>query len=180
VQKQKEKYRLFFYARPNNPRNLFGYGLMLLDAAIQRGVLDTSEWEICFAGQDVPDLVFCDGSRPIHMRQMGWKEYAAFISQTDLALSLMYTPHPSYPPYDVAVSGGVVLTNACQNKTDFPACKNIIVSPLEQEEFLKNLQKGMALAKDLQTRKHNYEEMTIARSWDETLKDTVKQMEEWL
>ena len=46
----KKKYRLFFYARPNNPRNLFAYGVFLLDMAIRQGIIDTSEWEICCAG----------------------------------------------------------------------------------------------------------------------------------
>lgn len=177
--RKKEKYRLFFYARPNNPRNLFGFGILMLDTAIQKGIIDTTEWEICFAGQDYPDFTFCDGTKPLSMGQMSWQEYSEFVADTDLALSLMYTPHPSYPPYDVAVSGGVVLTNECANKTTFEYCDNVIVAPLNRDAFLEKMKQAIALAKDMQMRHKNYETMTIPREWTPTLQDTLKKMEEW-
>lgn len=176
----KKKYRLFFYARPNNSQNLFAYGVFLLDMAIRQGIIDTSEWEICCAGQDIPDIVFSDGTRPVHSGLMSWQEYRDFVSEVDLALSLMYTPHPSYPPFDVAVSGGVVVTNKCMNKQHFSECKNVLMGDLEPNSFMETMRQGVALACDLELRKKNYEEMSIPRNWADVLEETLSKMGEWL
>ena len=176
----KRRKRLFFYARPNNPRNLFPYGVFLLDMAIRQGIIDTAEWEICCAGQDIPDIVFSDGTRPVHSGLMSWQEYRDFVSEVDLALSLMYTPHPSYPPFDVAVSGGVVVTNKYMNKQNFPGCKNVLMGDLEPNSFMETMRQGVALACDLELRKKNYEEMSIPRNWADVLEETLSKMGEWL
>lgn len=174
------KRTLFFYSRPNNPRNLFAHGLLFLDEAIKRGIIDTEKWEICFAGQDVPEVAFCDGSRPTCLGQMSWEKYRSFVKNVDLALSLMYTPHPSYPPYDVAVSGGVVITNKFQNKDSFPSCNNIVLGDLNLDDFMDAMEKAVALAQDMDQRKKNYESMTIQRSWKDTFQDTILKMGELL
>ena len=174
---EKSKYNLFFYSRPNNPRNLFHYGVHLLDRAFEKGIIDSSEWDIYFIGQDTPEIVFNNRYKPINMGLLGWEQYANFLSDIDLAVSLMYTPHPSYPPYDVVCSGGVVVSNKCLNKKEFPECKNILLSDLEESTFLETIKKGIALAKDIKQRKKNFEESTIPRSWPDTLKDVLLFME---
>lgn len=176
----KEKYKLFFYARPNNPRNMFYYGLELLDYAIQTGVLDTEEWDIYCAGQDIPKIVFCNGCEAVDLGLMSWEKYGDFLSTVDMAVSLMYTPHPSYPPYDVACSGGVVLTNQCLNKKEFPECKNILMADLDKECFVDKMAEAIALAKNMEQRKKNYEASTIPRDWISTLKDVMQYMQERL
>ena len=173
------KHRMFFYGRPKNPRNLFNYGVSVLDKAIQRGIIDTNEWEICFAGafMDNP-ITFCDGSRAAMIGQMSWKEYAEFLRTIDLALCLMYTPHPSYPPFDVACSGGVVVTNRYMNKQEFPQCKNVLMADLTDESMLTAMEEGIQLALNSELRRKNYEQTTIPGSWEETLKDTLRFMED--
>lgn len=172
----KRKYRLFFYARPHNPRNLFATGVKMLDEAIRRGILDTSVWTICCVGQDVPEIRFCDGSTTENLGQMKWEDYAKFLADVDLGLCLMYTPHPSYPPYDVACSGGVVLSNTMCNKTSFPQCKNVILGDLESETFLNSFAQAAALAQDMKQRKENFENSTILRDWSAALEETVRNM----
>lgn len=175
----KQKYRLFFYARPNNPRNLYVFGLTILKQAIEAGILDTQEWEILLAGSSLPDVELCEGVVAKSMGLMSWQEYGAFLSQTDLAVSLMYTPHPSYPPYDAAMSGCVVLSNTCLNKTQFPYCDNVILAELSTEPFLKAFEQAVVLAKNPSARKKNYENMTIPTDWGKTLEQTVEVMGEW-
>lgn len=176
----KPKKVLFFYSRPNNPRNLFAHGLLFLDEAIKRGIIDTEKWEICFAGQDVPEVVFADGSRPNCLGQMSWEKYRSFVKNVDLALSLMYTPHPSYPPYDVAVSGGVVVSNKCLNKEKFEQCENVILGDLDVDSFMKAMMQGVVLAENIEQRRKNYQSMTIHRDWKDTLEDTIVKMGELL
>ncbi len=171
--REKEKYRLFFYSRPNNPRNLFPVGVSLLQRAIREGVLDTNEWEIYCVGQDCPVITFEDGTHSINTGRMSWDEYAEFLSETDLGLCLMYTPHPSYPPYDVAVSGGVVLSNEMMNKESFPQCDNVIMAKLEEDALLEGLKDAVKLAKDIPSRKRNYCNSRIPRDWHSTLDETM-------
>ena len=177
---KKDKYRLFFYARPNNPRNMFNYGIQMLDAAIAHGIIDTRVWEICCAGQPVGRIKFSNGYIAKDMGQMTWQAYAEFLQDVDLALCLMYTPHPSYPPYDVACSGGIVITNVFMNKKEFPQSNNVIMSELPEEKFLEAMQNAISLAKDPDIRKMNYENSIIPREWGKSLEDTIRFMEERL
>lgn len=175
---KKEKYRLFFYARPNNPRNMFNYGIRILDEAIAHGIIDVSEWEICCAGQPVGQIKFSNGYVAKDMGQMTWQAYSDFLQSVDLALCLMYTPHPSYPPYDTACSGGVVITNACLNKKEFPQCDNVIISDLQEDKILEAMRYAISIAKDPDLRRKNYEKSLIPRVWDKTLEETLVFMEE--
>lgn len=173
---KKNHYKLFFYARPNNPRNLYTFGVEMLDKAVSTGILDTNHWDIYCVGQNTPEITFCNGYKSKNLGQLSWTEYAEFLADVDLGLCLMYTPHPSYPPYDVACSGGVVLSNKMLNKVEFKECKNVILSSLEEKEFLHSFEKAVALAQDMQTRKKNYVENSIHHNWNETLKDTISYM----
>lgn len=169
----KKRYKLFFYARPNNPRNLFHFGMSIIERCISAGIINTREWDIYCVGQDIPTIKFSNGASSINLGQLSWSEYAKFLGDVDLALSLMYTPHPSYPPFDVASSGGVVVTNICQNKTEMVESKNILLGDLDEEQFLKTMTSGIALAKDMKQREQNYRESRIYRSWQENLAPIV-------
>lgn len=171
------KHRLLFYGRPHNPRNLFNYGVNILEKAIADGIIDTNEWEICFAGANVPPVTFCNGSQSVCMGQMTWTEYAEFLKSVDLALCLMYTPHPSYPPYDAACSGSVVVTNRYMTKREFPQCNNVIMADLTDEGLLEGLRAGVELALDDKKRSENYRQSTIPRRWEETLQSTLEFMQ---
>jgi len=172
------KYKLFFYARPNNPRNLFTYGVYILKEAIKRGIISSENWEIYCAGQDVPVIHFGENFESINMGQMDWDEYGAFLQQVDLTLSLMYTPHPSYPPFDAACSGSVVLTNVCANKREFNQSLNVIMSELDIETMMDSFEKAVELAKDMEKRKLNYEASSIPREWNIVLDETLQWMKE--
>ena len=173
---RKERYKLFFYSRPNNPRNLYTVGVEMLKKAVEKGIIDTNEWDIYCVGQNAPIICFSNGAQSKNLGQLTWTEYAQFLADVDLGLCLMYTPHPSYPPFDVACSGGVVLSNKMLNKTSFDMCKNIILADLDEESFMVSFTEAIALAKNMELRKKNYEENTIPRDWHSTLEDTISYM----
>jgi len=174
----KQKHKLFFYSRPNNPRNMFFYGIRLLEKAVEQRIIDTDKWDIYCAGQDTPSLRFSNGYEAVNLGLMTWQKYSEFLRDTDLTFSLMYTPHPSYPPYDAACSGSVVLTNKCKNKQDFPWCGNVILSGLGQGEMLDSFERAIALAQDADQRRKNYEALTISRSWQQSLDNVMRFMGE--
>src|ERR1043166_8477910 len=47
------KKTFLFYARPHNQRNLFYFGVEIIQAAILKGILDTDQWNIVFVGKDL-------------------------------------------------------------------------------------------------------------------------------
>ena len=152
----------------------------MIDAAIQQGILDTTQWEICFVGQDAPEITFCNGAKSKNMGQFSWEQYARFLQEVDLALCLMYTPHPSYPPYDVACSGGVVVSNQYLNKQAFAQCDNVILGELDMDSMLEAMRKGVELALDTDRREQNYRRSTIERNWGHALEETLAFMGERL
>lgn len=174
---QKQKYKMFFYSRPNNPRNMFYYGIELINDCIQQGILDTNIWEIYFVGQDVPDITFFNGYKPKYLGLLSWDKYADFLKDIDLTMSLMYTPHPSYPPYDAACSGSVVITNICENKTTFKDSKNIILTDLDKDSFRSSMISAIQLAMNPQQREKNYLESTIPRAWGTNIEPVIEFME---
>jgi len=176
VFKKKDRYKLFFYARPNNPRNLYTVGVEMLKKAVEKGILDTNEWDIYCVGQNAPVITFYNGVQSQNLGQLSWTEYAEFLADVDLGLCLMYTPHPSYPPFDVACSGGVVLSNKMLNKTSFDMCRNVILADLDEASFMQSFKEAVTLAQDMQMREKNYVENTIPRDWHHTLEDTISYM----
>jgi hypothetical protein len=103
--------RFFFYARPQHPRNLYWRGLQAIISCIHDGILNVDEWEFFFVGNGQPELQLPGGVRPHILEKLSWQEYSELVGTMDVALCLMDTPHPSYPPIDLALSGAAVITN---------------------------------------------------------------------
>jgi len=169
-----DKLNLFFYARPHNVRNLYYRGLEVIDAALSRGIIDPSKWNINVVGKDLGDLVFAGGVKPTVRQNMTWQEYTALMRATDLGLSLMYTPHPSYPPLDLAACGAVAVTNQFARKTSLSRYSdNIICVPSTLDGLLDGLRSGVELASDRRRRRANYDANTLNRDWDAALDDAL-------
>jgi hypothetical protein len=170
-----DKLNFFFYARPNNLRNLFYFGLKVIKQAVEQNILNPSDWDFFFLGKDIPDILIVKDTKPYVYQNLPWSEYADVIRDMDLGLSLMYSPHPSYPPLDLAASGAVVVTNKYKNKQALDMySKNIICKNLEIQELVQGIKEGVKLAKDYQSRIENFNNSTITRKWETAFKDTLQ------
>jgi len=113
-----EKRRLLFYARPQNGlRNLFELGVAAIQLAVQQDVFDEAEWE--FVGMGDPFDPVAVGPRSV-LEPAPWKDFAGYAEQmqeSDVLLSLMLAPHPSYPPLEMAACGGPAVTTVFGPKT---------------------------------------------------------------
>lgn len=174
------KRTLLFYARPNNVRNLFYFGLEVLEAAIARGVVDLEQWDLVLVGKDIPKLRFDEGRySPRRLENLSWTEYAALAGTTDLALCLMYTPHPSYPPFDLAASGAVVVTNRFGNKQDLSGYSdNILCGELDVDDMVATLARGVRLALDAGAREANFRANRLLSDWRVSFTDVVRGIRE--
>lgn len=165
-----------FYARPHNDRNLYIRGLEALDEACASGVIDARRFNVIFFGKDLEPLALGGKIWPRLVQNVAWQEYGTLVRSFDLCLSLMYTPHPSYPPLDVAASGGVVVTNRFGLK-DGPSLArysaNILASDLDKHALVETLRIGVDLAGQREKRLENYNKNNIERVWDKTLKSTI-------
>jgi len=112
-----DRRRLLFYARPDAPRNLFELGLLALKrcAAELAGVLD--DWELWFIGGRLAPRELGAGLTIRQHPWLGYQRYAELLRRADVGLSLMLSPHTSYPPLEMAACGATVVTNTFANKT---------------------------------------------------------------
>lgn len=169
------KRTLVFYARPNNLRNLFYLGLEVLDTALTTGVIDPKLWDVVLMGKDIPDFVFSEGTVPQRRQNMAWAEYAALASTVDLGLCLMDTPHPSYPPLDLAASGAVVVTNEHGNKQDLQRYSaNVLCVPATCADLVAALGDGVRLALDAEKRDSNFRGNGLGRDWQHNLAPVIE------
>ena len=160
----------FFYARPHNLRNLYFRGLEAISEAILCGVLDPNEWHLHIVGKDLANLTFPPGFAVSFLQNLEPDAYARMMRGIDLGLSLMYTPHPSYPPLDLAACGAVAVTNRHGRKTSLDGySKNILCSDLDVASLVDTLANGVILAKDSPRRLTNFREQQLCRDWNKSL-----------
>lgn len=169
------KRKFIFYARPHNQRNLFFLGIEVIEAAIAQQVLDLAQWEIILAGKDIPpDLVFEGGHVPARHENMNWSDYANLVGTIDLGLSLMYTPHPSYPPLDLVASGAVVVTNRFANKQDLgPYSANLICVEPEKAALVEAIRQGVVMATNPTVRTQNFQANRLGTDWNQSFADIL-------
>ena len=172
------KKKFFFYARPNNYRNLFYLGLATLNAAVSRGILNPEVWEICFVGQSLSTVSFPVTFEPTIVEGLSWSEYMKFIGLVDIGLSLMYTPHPSYPPLDLAASGSIAVTNQHGVKQDLSRYSdNIICKQPDVESLLKGIEEAIKLSENESLRIENYENNKLLKDWEKSFESVLEDLQ---
>jgi hypothetical protein len=93
----------------------------------------------------------------------------------DAALVLMDTPHPSYPPFDLAGAGVAVLTNKHGIKQDLSIySKNILTCGLSEKSLLDGLARVASLGCNEDLRRSNQSEDHISRDWAKSLEHVVE------
>jgi len=171
------KRNFFFYARPKNERNLYWRGLEAIGAAIEDGILEPENWNFFFVGKSIRETTLPRNVNPQILQHLSWQDYAALVRNIDLGLCLMDTPHPSYPPLDLAASGAVVVTNTRGVKTSLVRySENILVAKPSVESLRDALGEGAVLARDEQRRFANYSRNRFLRSWRSALEPTIQHL----
>jgi WsaF, C-terminal domain/WsaF, N-terminal domain len=110
--------RLLFYARPTSARrNLFELGLYALRCCAVEGVFAGERWELFFIGEQLPAGTLDGGVSIVSAPWLDYAGYARLLRHSDVMLSLMLSPHTSYPPLEMAACGGWAVTTIYANKT---------------------------------------------------------------
>ena len=100
---------MFFYARPQTPRNSFGLGI----AALQKlEEAHRGRVEILCAGENWNPAQFGLTGRIRNLGVLGsLDEVAALYRSCDVGLVFMHTKHPSYQPFEFMASGMATVSN---------------------------------------------------------------------
>jgi hypothetical protein len=112
--------RLLFYARPeaHAARNMFELGVLALGRALEEGTF-RSGWELRGIGaQAKRSRIDLGGDVELELiPRAAQSDYGALLAEHDVGLALMYTPHPSLVPLEMASAGLLTVTNTFENKT---------------------------------------------------------------
>jgi hypothetical protein len=111
---KKEK-KIILYGRPSVARNAFE----LIVAGVKKwafSVKNPKEWEILSLGENHQDIAFANGVVIRSCGKLTLEEYADMLKRAYAGISLMVSPHPSYPPLEMAAFGVKVITNKFANK----------------------------------------------------------------
>ena len=110
--------RIFFYGRPSRPRNLYPIGITALRVAVDQLAAQGVPVDVVSAGHAQDDVDLGHGVALRSAGMLSWSDYYALLGTVDVGLSLQHSPHPSHPPFDLAVSGARAVTN------DFDGSRN--------------------------------------------------------
>jgi hypothetical protein len=126
--------RVVIYGRPSTPRNAFELICEGLRAWGSR-YAEARQWDIVAPGEISGDIDL----GPVRIRGVGKLDigaYAELLSTSAIGISLMVSPHPSYPPLEMAAFGMHVLTNGFANKNLAQFSENITSVPAMEPDAL--------------------------------------------
>jgi hypothetical protein len=110
---------LLFYARPepHAARNMFELAVLALSRALEDGAFQG--WELHGIGSlEAGRYVDLGGGTRLDLLPRSEQgTYGEMLRAHDVGLSLMYTPHPSLVPIEMASAGMLTVTNSFENKT---------------------------------------------------------------
>ena len=169
--------KLLFYARPepHAARNMFEIAILALANAIRLGYF-TGDWEFYGIGT-VGGSAKIELSNGVHMTllpRQSQEAYRQILREHDLGLSLMYTPHPSLVPIEMAAAGMLVVTNTFANKTGAELTaisSNIIAAEPTIEGIAEGLKTAVAGVANYERRVQG-SRVNWATSWEQSFDET--------
>jgi len=175
--------RVLFYSRPepHASRNMFEIGVLALKKAIDDGVFD-DHWEFWGAGTAYGEIPLSKNRVLKLIGKLDLDAYQKTLPEFDLGVSLMYTPHPSLVPIEMAAAGMVVITTNCLNKTAEKMAaisSNIIGVEASVEAIVEGLAHGVEKSSDIEERLKGAN-VKWPKSWEESLpRQLIHKMVRW-
>ncbi len=103
--------RIALYGRPEVARNMYPTAVEALARFVTARGLGPGDIEMVSIGLPHGPLEMPNGLVLNSLGKLPWEDYPGYLAGCDLGLSLMYSPHPSHPPIEMAASGMRVVTN---------------------------------------------------------------------
>jgi glycosyltransferase involved in cell wall biosynthesis len=170
--------RLLFYARPepHAARNMFELGLLALSRALADGVFE-SGWDLHGIGTvERPRGISLGGGATLRLLpRSDQRSYAELLAEHDVGLALMYTPHPSLVPIEMASAGMLAVTNSFENKTPeamSAISPNLITAAPSVQGVVAGLREAAARV-DHYAERVQASRVSWSRSWDDSFPDAL-------
>jgi O-antigen biosynthesis protein len=107
--KDNKRLRIFFYARPNNPRNAFNLGIIIIKILLKKY---GDKIEIVTAGSDWKEGKFDLKGRITNLGLLkSSQEVGDLYRSCDIGFVYMLSKHPSYQPFEFMTTGVATVTN---------------------------------------------------------------------
>ncbi len=102
--------RIVIYGRPSTPRNAFP---LIVDGLRRwvEGYPKARKWSVVSVGQPHAPIDLGRGVALESLGKLDLESYAELLRTSSIGLSLMVSPHPSFPPLEMAHLGMRVITN---------------------------------------------------------------------
>lgn len=114
----KKERRILVYGRPNSRRNCFFLAKRALELWSER-YKNARAWRIVSVGAADPPFALPGGAPVDVLGKLTLAQYAEELHRAAVGLSLMASPHPSYPPLEMAHFGALTICNnfECKDMT---------------------------------------------------------------
>lgn len=141
-----EKERIVLvYGRPQILRNAFYLVRRSLEIWAASHGHAHGGWRFISAGESHDDIDIGAGHRLVSLGKVSLDDYARLLRKTAVGLSLMVSPHPSYPPLEMAHFGARVVTNSYPKKRPEQLHENLVTFPGPRpEEIAQALEREIA------------------------------------
>ena len=113
--KRETPYQIVIYGRPSVERNCFNLIVHALGKWTQ-DFANCRQWSIISAGEPHPDVLLNEGVCVKSAGKLSLPDYQSTLARSSVGISIMVSPHPSYPPLEMAAYGLEVVTNSFSNK----------------------------------------------------------------
>jgi glycosyltransferase involved in cell wall biosynthesis len=169
--------RLLFYARPepHAARNLFDLVVLALGRALEQGALRGWELDGIGALEGRRRIDLGGGAALRLLSRVDQRAYAGVLRDHDVGLALMYTPHPSLAPIEMASAGMLTVTNSFENKTA-EAMEEISPNLITVEPTVEAIAAGLRAAEagtDDFGRRARGSAVRWSRDWDRSFDDEL-------
>lgn len=133
LDKNEKKRIIIIYGRPTVDRNAYSLLISGLIEWASRDLTLSSKWDVFSVGVAHEDVPLRNGKSVCSLGKLSIDKYADVMRRSSVGVSFMVSPHPSYPPLEMAAFGLLVITNTFGVKNPSLIHKNInaldIVTP---------------------------------------------------
>lgn len=134
---------ILVYGRPGVTRNAFE--LIVQGLKVWAAMDSRAGWRVVSLGEEHGSVDLGGGVRLESYGKISLSEYSEFLKRASLGVSLMVSPHPSYPPLEMAAYGVGVVTNVFEDRDLSQAHPGVdAVRVCTPREFAQALQRQQA------------------------------------
>lgn len=173
LSRSSRRHTLVTYTRVHVERNAYDLTIDSLKVAVCENIFDDT-WKFIGLGALQSYTInlgsHCGKNVELHIKKhVAESKYFRILRTGDIGLSLMMSPHPSLPPFDLAAAGLATVTNEWQTKTEADFL-NISDNFVVVKPYISNIVSGLAIAvnrsRDIAARQKGSTNLKWEHAWD--------------